>query len=207
MYGSPLSLIMCALAARLVTSHAVPIDTTINPRSLDEQGREKQPWAAHDVQCHNEADFPGHADINPSMQWEASLSFCASDQGKRIFTTYHDPAENHYPTVFRSRYRWKDNWKINYDFYVQWVAGCRTAFGAQRVDDPLLSKDGKPSCASIMNENFKKCNNGGVGGATQVGCLLYTFNGGKGNNLLTVAELEQRKIYDEKYSITRGPDP
>lgn len=50
-------------------------------------------------------------------------------------------------------------------------------------------------------------NNGGVGGATQVGCLLYTFNGGKGDNLLTVAELEQRKIYDEKYSITRGPDP
>ncbi|KAL2879027.1 hypothetical protein SGCOL_005726 [Colletotrichum sp. CLE4] len=207
MFGSPLSVIIYALIVGLVTGHAIPIDTAIDSRSLDKKGREKQPWAAHDVQCHNEADFPGHADIHAAWQWEATKSFCDSDQGKRIFTTYQDPAENHYPVVYRLRYRWNDMWKVNYDFYVQWVAGCRTAFSAQRVDDPLLSKDGKPSCASIMNNNFKKCNNGGVGGATQVGCLLYTFNGGKGDTLLTASELQQRKIYDEKKGITRVQDP
>ncbi|KXH55384.1 hypothetical protein CSAL01_11318 [Colletotrichum salicis] len=179
MFGSALPVIIYAPVVGLVTGHAIPIDTTINSRSLEKQRREKQPWAAHDVQCHNEADFPGHADIHAAWQWEATKSFCDSDQGKRIFTTYQDPAENHYPVVYRLRYRWKDMWKVNYDFYVQWVAGCRTAFG----------------------------NNGGVGGATQVGCLLYTFNGGKGDNLLTASELQQRKIYDEKNGITRVQDP
>ncbi|OHE97362.1 hypothetical protein CORC01_07417 [Colletotrichum orchidophilum] len=207
MFGSPLSVIIYALAVSLATGLATPTTTTLGLRSLEQNGGEKSPWKVHDVQCHNEADFPGHADINPTWQGEAVRSFCDSDQASRTFTTYQDPADNHYPVVFKLRFRWKDMWKVNYDFYVQWVPGCRTSFGAQTVQNPLFSSEGNPTCVSMMEGNFKKCNNGGVGGSTQVGCLLYTFSGGRGGNLLTAVELKERRIYDEEHGITRKPDP
>ncbi|KAK2038361.1 hypothetical protein LZ31DRAFT_608783 [Colletotrichum somersetense] len=34
------------------------------------------------------------------------------------------------------------------------------------------------NCHELMRDNYLMCDNGGVGGKVQVGCLIYTYNGG-----------------------------
>ncbi|WYZ45961.1 hypothetical protein EsH8_IX_000186 [Colletotrichum jinshuiense] len=202
---------LCNMLARLavvglLTSHAAgrvlasPAAQALGPRS--EFFQPAQPWTVHPVKCHDEGDFKGHADISPHDQHEAVESFCKSFQGTRSLTTHHDPAAGNYPVVFKSRFRWKDLYKVNYDFFVQWAEDCRTLSNVQSIAHPLgrgnaVGED-KVTCYNIMRGNFLNCNNGGVGGTTQVGCLLYTFNGGKGGNLLTDAELAYKNLKDEE---------
>ncbi|KAK3370652.1 hypothetical protein B0H63DRAFT_319049 [Podospora didyma] len=73
-----------------------------------------------------------------------------------------------------------DKHGVNYDFSCRWVSGCVTTVDKQSFGFPL----GSPSQITaylLVREDFTKCNNGGVGGSCQVGCLLYTFEGGRGD--------------------------
>ncbi|KAK2041370.1 hypothetical protein LZ31DRAFT_597287 [Colletotrichum somersetense] len=161
------------------------------------------PFERRPVQCHPESDFPGHADINWDMQWEAVYEFCDKKASEILTSTIHDPAMGRFPIVFKHRLRWKD-WphRINYDFFVEWVRGCRTEDHFQRLDFPL--RKGGVNCHTIMRDNYLQCNNGGVGGSTQVGCLLYTFTGGKGGKcIFTDEELKLRDEWDKKHNIDR----
>ncbi len=46
--------------------------------------------------------------------------------------------------------------------------------------NPLAVKDpGATACQDLLVDNYKKCNNGGVGGSIQAGCLVYEFKAQK----------------------------
>ncbi|KAK1972405.1 hypothetical protein LY78DRAFT_733793 [Colletotrichum sublineola] len=186
----------------LLIPHSAPSPDELAPRS-DAVPRALAPMERHPVQCHNESDFPGHGDINYNMQWEAVHEFCDKRGSEILASTIHDPVLGKFPIVFKHRLRWKD-WphRINYDFFVEWVRDCRTKHHFQRVDFPLGK--GGVNCYTLMRDNYLQCNNGGVGGSTQVGCLLFTFTGGKGGKcILTDEELKLRDEYDKKHNIFR----
>ncbi|RYP86389.1 hypothetical protein DL770_004894 [Monosporascus sp. CRB-9-2] len=67
--------------------------------------------------------------------------------------------------------------KIDYNIY--WKDGCLLDYpGADEVypANPLNVQDpGHTACQYLLVDNYKKCNNGGVGESIQVGCLVYEF--------------------------------
>ncbi|KAF0318227.1 glucan-beta-glucosidase [Colletotrichum asianum] len=123
--------------------------------------------------CHNEADFPGHADIRSRKQEDGVAAFCRSEKGRTILRRSVHGAQP-YPAI---RFRHSDRWRIKHDFKVEWQPGCDTGEISQDIQRPL--GDESPTCYNLMRANYLNCNNGGVGGSVQVGCLIYTYNGGK----------------------------
>ncbi|OAL54205.1 pectin lyase fold/virulence factor [Pyrenochaeta sp. DS3sAY3a] len=133
----------------------------------------KTPLARGDIKCHNEADFPGHADIQSGDQDRFSTAF----SNLRSHMGGDDSLGPQNGTVRLVR---TDSHGVNYDFSCGWVPGCVTEVEKQSFGFPL----GSPSMITaylLVREDYTKCNNGGVGGSCQVGCLLYTFDGGKGD--------------------------
>jgi hypothetical protein len=68
-----------------------------------------------------------------------------------------------------------DGWFVTYRYTISWIDGCVTTVGRQDVSDPA-GEVGK-TCSDIMKDNYLNCDNGGVGGTTQVGCLAMSFTG------------------------------
>ncbi|KAF3807023.1 hypothetical protein GCG54_00007278 [Colletotrichum gloeosporioides] len=129
------------------------------------------PLEVNPVQCHDEKDFPGHADINPREQTIKAAVFCISED-----LGYMGPTSARGPPV---HLRTTDDSGTNYDWTIMWDAGCTVEGGLQSLKDPL--GEDKNTCAEVMRGNYDKCpGNGGVGGRTKVGCLIYDFTGGRG---------------------------
>ncbi|KAI5370949.1 hypothetical protein Slin15195_G018220 [Septoria linicola] len=66
---------------------------------------------------------------------------------------------------------------INMFYAVGWVEDCLTTMPDQPVNRPL--GDIGPSCSELFSRAYGNCNNGGVGGYVDAGCLRYLFIGGK----------------------------
>ncbi|PNH31983.1 hypothetical protein BJF96_g4865 [Verticillium dahliae] len=66
---------------------------------------------------------------------------------------------------------------VPYQFNIYWKHGCVSEGPDEAYStDPLNS--GKPDyklCYDTMRDNYRKCNNGGVSGNIQIGCLVYEF--------------------------------
>ncbi|VBB82074.1 Putative glucan -beta-glucosidase [Podospora comata] len=125
------------------------------------------------IGCFDEADFPGHGDIQSGEQNDGSLAFSDIRLDMGDDDTI-GPGDN------PIRLRWTDGNDVNYDYQAEWVAGCETEVARQSFGFPL----GSPSSITaylLVREDYTMCDNGGVGGSTQVGCLLYSFVGGLGN--------------------------
>ncbi|KAF2125602.1 glycoside hydrolase family 55 protein [Dothidotthia symphoricarpi CBS 119687] len=127
------------------------------------------PLEMKSVVCNNEANFPGHADINPVFQSSFADRYCEVDTGDSNIDTM-GPGD---PPLGVTR---SDTFNINYFYQIQWLDGCQTTVARQDVHDPL--GDGSHGCPDILNDAFSNCNNGGVGGYIDVGCLRYEFDGG-----------------------------
>ncbi|KAI1159223.1 pectate lyase superfamily protein-domain-containing protein [Nemania serpens] len=122
------------------------------------------------INCFNEADFPGHGDVSSSAQDQFSQFF--SDEDTQVDTIGPDTPD---VTLHGT-----DQHGVNYDYSAAWVDGCFTTVAEQSFGFPL----GSPSQITaylLVREDYTKCNNGGVGGSCQVGCLLYTFTGALGD--------------------------
>ncbi|TVY79576.1 hypothetical protein Focb16_v009505 [Fusarium oxysporum f. sp. cubense] len=65
---------------------------------------------------------------------------------------------------------------VVYEYKVNWAQDCITDGDTQDVRWPL-GQAGDVTAYSLMRGAFEKCNNGGIGGSIQAGCLVYTFNG------------------------------
>ncbi|KAF9878305.1 hypothetical protein CkaCkLH20_04343 [Colletotrichum karsti] len=131
------------------------------------------PFSEQERKCHNEDDFRGHAEIRSGKQHDGAVAFCKSSKGMATLTK----AVNGNPPYPAVRYRHVDRWKINHDFKVEWEPGCETSERIQEIQQP--TGPGGPVCYHLMRANYLNCINGGVGGSVQVGCLIYTYNGGK----------------------------
>lgn len=63
----------------------------------------------------------------------------------------------------------------NVIFEIGWIDGCETETNSQSVGDPL--GDGSQTCEDIFLTAWESCNNGGVGGYIEAGCLTYWVTG------------------------------
>ncbi|KXH30588.1 hypothetical protein CSAL01_11786 [Colletotrichum salicis] len=139
------------------------------------------------VECHNEADFRGHADIEPKFFFDGVYKFCQQRYATMQTLDYtDDPTYNNGHLVRNASWRYRDWHGVNHDFRVWWEAGCRVSGGKQSVHRPLGEEGGPewtPGCYEIMGSTYYECTgNGGVGGRKKAGCLIYEYKGGKGDN-------------------------
>ncbi|TRX94651.1 hypothetical protein FHL15_004423 [Xylaria flabelliformis] len=146
--------------------------TTTPPTSTPTE--DVTPLTRGPINCFDESDFPGHADIQSGDQDELSGIFSGIDVGTGDDDTIG-------PGDMAIRLRGVDGHGVNYDYSCEWVAGCVTEVDRQSFRFPL----GSPSLITaylLVREDYTKCNNGGVGGSCQAGCLLYTFEGARGDD-------------------------
>ncbi|KAL0781718.1 hypothetical protein CaCOL14_003053 [Colletotrichum acutatum] len=116
--------------------------------------------------CNKEADFNPHPPIHSDKQLKGADYFC-----------------NNYAGFMESgmkslRVEWHDEFKGRHQYKVSWAEGCVTDGDRQHVKYPNGLSNTNPSCNDLMRDNYLQCNNGGVGGRVQVGCLVYAYNGG-----------------------------
>ncbi|OHE93363.1 hypothetical protein CORC01_11312 [Colletotrichum orchidophilum] len=178
--------------------HILIVGIAANPIHLNERRTEAQTSAVdisprsyftpvykpemHPVQCHDEADFRGHADIDPQMMWRGIYGFCSEQYAStQTLDKTDDPTYNNGHLVRTASWRYRDWHGVNHDFRVWWEPGCRVTVGTQSLQRPL--GEGGPDCRDIMSSTYDECTgNGGVGGRMKVGCLIYEYKGGKGDN-------------------------
>ncbi|KAJ0296936.1 hypothetical protein COL5a_010505 [Colletotrichum fioriniae] len=113
----------------------------------------------HPVQCHNEADFRGHADIEPNLFFEGVYKFCQERYDTtQVLDATDDPTNAAYDDgdgrlARNASWRYRDWHGVNHDFRVWWEAGCRVTVGKQSVRRPL-GEEGDPvwtpGCYEIM---------------------------------------------------------
>lgn len=108
------------------------------------------------------------------------MSSSAQDQFSQLFSDEDTEVDTVGPDTAAVTLHGTDQHGINYDYSAEWFDGCVTTVGEQSFGFPL----GSPSEITaylLVRVDYTKCNNGGVGGSCQVGCLLYTFTGALGD--------------------------
>ncbi|KAI1333016.1 peptidase S8/S53 domain-containing protein [Xylariaceae sp. FL0255] len=144
--------------------------TTRSPTTSSTPTQSITPLTRGPINCFDESNFPGHGDINSDSQDDYSQDFSNLD------TQFGSLG----PDSAAVKLHQTDSHGINYDFSASWVPGCVTTVDTQNFGFPL----GSPSEITaylLVREDYTMCDNGGVGGSCQAGCLLYTFTGGLGD--------------------------
>lgn len=152
-----------------------------------------QPLEEQTVQCNDERDFPGHADLVRLQQNQGANHACDSERRPE---SIGESSASEPP--YKLRYN-RNVSHFNYDFEISWAKNCTTDVTTQDVKHPL-GREG-PSCHSLLMKTYSSCeykcrtpltiiitsltcfagkNNGGVGGSIQAGCLVYRYDGGRG---------------------------
>ncbi|KAF2962903.1 hypothetical protein GQX73_g10672 [Xylaria multiplex] len=150
------------------------------------------PLKAFDIVCNNEADFPGHADISSS--WQKKFA--------HIIHTFWKPDGGFmYSSSPVIDAKLKDNHGIMYEYSVAWVPTCITITDGQSFQFPLGTQD--VTAEGLLEDNYKLCNNGGVGGSRQVGCLKYTFIGANTQHQIKFTVIIQQKLTESINSLHR----
>lgn len=121
--------------------------------------------------CHNEADFPGHADIQSGAQSDFATKFSGIENG--------DGETDLFEGVKPFKLFGTDKHGVKYQYVASWVSGCVTEKDRQSFKYPV-GMAGQETAYLFVREAYTECNNGGVGGKEQVGCILYEFTGGLG---------------------------
>ncbi|ETS73390.1 hypothetical protein PFICI_14995 [Pestalotiopsis fici W106-1] len=102
------------------------------------------------INCFNEADFPGHGDLQSGDQDEYSNDF--SNLRGQLDDDSIGPGDAPY-TLRRT-----DSHGINYDFSCSWVAGCVTEVDRQSFGFPLGSPTSSQITAYLLvREDYTKC--------------------------------------------------
>ncbi|KAI3535454.1 hypothetical protein CSPX01_11408 [Colletotrichum filicis] len=144
-----------------------PTSTPVQPRG------DETPFKVFLIECNNPSykEYKRHRDVHHDGVDKGVEQFCDSDIARDTITLVDDVQ---YHPLHTWRWRYKDRYGVYLDFKVNWKVGCRTSQGFQDIQRSL-GPDG-PSCDDIMLANWKHCSNGGIGGVTQVGCLVFTLN-------------------------------
>lgn len=109
-----------------------------------------------------------HRDVNPGSQRTLADHFCEADLLDTSIIKVEPGMEPFGSTK-------QDNHGVNYYYEVKWVDGCKTTVDGQDPSFPLGGRD--PSCQDLFVRAFKNCDNGGIGGYIDAGCVRYTFLG------------------------------
>lgn len=143
------------------TTEEPPLTTTEEPPSTaieeppttsssEEPAIPTTPLERQDIVCHNEADFPGHADIASSTQHDFSVTFSGlTVEGSEISD---DLGPDSAPIEMTK----KDKHGVTYTYTASWVEGCATAKGTQSFRFPL-GMGSSVTAYLLVRENYTKC--------------------------------------------------
>ncbi|OIW26327.1 hypothetical protein CONLIGDRAFT_683316 [Coniochaeta ligniaria NRRL 30616] len=136
------------------------------------------PLAQQDRHCYSTNEFGSHGDIHPGTVSFYSGFACAGTAVTPI--KRGDPATN----IHFERFGLVRGGGVPYQYNIYWKDGCVLdyvpGYDAVFPANPLDVKDpGHTACQQLLVDNFQNCNNGGVGGSVQVGCLVYEFKAQK----------------------------
>ncbi|KAG4440793.1 hypothetical protein IFR05_003721 [Cadophora sp. M221] len=127
------------------------------------------PLALQNRNCYAAAEFGSHKDIHESQVKSLSSIACGGTAKKPI--RRDDPSSNRIFAGFDK------SQPVQYKIY--WKEGCMLEPPYSEeiyASNPLGLKDASPTyCQELLIDNYKKCNNLGVGGNIQAGCLVYDF--------------------------------
>lgn len=114
--------------------------------------------------CGDENDFPRHAEIDYQRVRDTSFEWCQSPTVLGLM----DVGEKCLVDVQH------DSLGVLYEYSICWADDC--VGEPQNRQKPLGEKG--PDCELILQYSWKACNNGGVGGQVQAGCLIYKLRAG-----------------------------
>ncbi|KAK3317193.1 hypothetical protein B0T19DRAFT_434438 [Cercophora scortea] len=131
------------------------------------------PLAAQERHCFGADEFGSHKDIQgPTQSWYAGFA-CDKTDVKPV--KRGDPSTNVHFGARDDKGAW-------YQFNIYWADGCVLDYNPISWDaiypaNPLAGAQpgDTNACRDLLVDNYRLCNNGGVGGSIQVGCLVYEF--------------------------------
>jgi len=97
------------------------------------------------INCFDEADFPGHADLQPGDQDNFATDFSGVTQG------------NIGPGDEPIRRRYTDSHGVNYDYSCEWISGCVTTVDRQSFQFPLGLSQSLITAYLLVREAYTKC--------------------------------------------------
>ena len=140
-----------------------------------EEPPEEEPKTTLEMQndmCYGQDDFGDHGDIQESWVREYSNYACVG--------TGIDTIKAGEPGSFINWHTVEHG--VPYQYNVYWKDECELETGQTEMyaSNPLDEQDpGDTKCQDILRDNYKRCNNGGVGGSIEAGCLVYEFKAEK----------------------------
>lgn len=141
-------------------------ETTTQP---PEPTRTFAPFKIRNLKCHDESDFPNHVDIRKKGVENGAIWVCEK------YDWFKKPVGPGRATYVQEY--WEDEWGAKYHFAAGWIEGCETTVEYQFPDDPFGIGGGM--CKNIFWDLiWGDCNNGGVGGTIDAGCLRYNLEAG-----------------------------
>jgi hypothetical protein len=116
--------------------------------------------------CRNEDEFPDHGAVQPDMVHTKSANFCVANFESTLQAdsdSIRDQSEES---------------GVSYDYKIEWIGDCtlKSTSDGQSTHYPTGLPDSDQDCYTLFDKVFA-CNNGGIGGYVDVGCLRYTFTG------------------------------
>jgi len=130
--------------------------------------------------CHDEADYPDHKPVDPGFIEKSTINPCylsryttiAADSEPYEFAQFQSLGDPQFNQVDDPAY---------YEYSIAWINGCEgePQEAAQNVTSSQAQPGDPRTCREIFVAAYEDCNNGGVGGYIDVGCLRYTFTGGR----------------------------
>ncbi|KAG4255329.1 hypothetical protein FPRO04_03862 [Fusarium proliferatum] len=126
----------------------------------------------HNLQCNNEDDFRGHVDISGGAAYDVIFDACTHSDEENLYMT---PESEPYVKEF------KDTDSHKHRVTWSWIDGCSMKNEKVNVLDPLdegLLSRGVMRCVMVLIDAWFGCDNGGVGGSEDVGCVRYKLDSG-----------------------------
>ncbi|KAI0841215.1 hypothetical protein F5Y06DRAFT_308130 [Hypoxylon sp. FL0890] len=120
--------------------------------------------------CNNPNGWPSHSDTQPSAQDWWSHWFCnePSTKGRGLgpgmtASTWDTETGSLFK---RGSHMW---------FKISWIDGCELDSDTQSQIQTSPVPDTSVTCYSLFRHDYTDCNNGGIGGSRDAGCLRYEF--------------------------------
>ncbi|KAF5974089.1 hypothetical protein FBULB1_7921 [Fusarium bulbicola] len=119
--------------------------------------------------CGNKDDLQGHAEIRDQRVRQTSFEWCSLPVVEGLMGAGD-------ACVISAQ---ADSWDNLYEYSICWADDCIGK--SQDMQKPLGNKG--PRCETILHQYaWKECNDGGVGGQVQAGCLIYKIRAGVGKS-------------------------
>ncbi|KAK7570379.1 hypothetical protein V3481_019559 [Fusarium oxysporum f. sp. vasinfectum] len=147
----------------LITSTVTTVEQQTVTRALLGQTTVPKPI------CGNKDDLQGHVAIHDQRVRQTSFEWCFLPAVEGLMSAGD-------ACVISAQ---ADAWGVLYEYSICWADDC---IGKSQVMQKPLGEKG-PRCETILHRYaWKACNNGGVGGQVQAGCLIYKIRAGVGKS-------------------------